>query len=284
MLPLIETQEPKSSPDAPSDAVSLAVWCPNGARSSEHVGRSLLAVGADRGAPRSDHHRVAADRNRKAEIVVRHASGWGELSGLGHVCPSGAGLSEHVGHPQVVVGPTRSRYHRVAADRNRVAEAPRLATGCGELRGLGHVRPTGNGLTKHVGCPLQGVGADRGVRCSNHHRVAADRNRGAKIVAHRAIGCGERGSLGHVRPTGARLAEHVGRSLRDAPVGRRPVRSDHHRVAADRNREAEVVKHLAIGCGELGDLSPNGAGPREHVGRPPLGIGSQSLRLPPCCH
>ena len=57
-------------------------------------------------AVRSDHHRVAADRNRDAEIVARRAIGRGELGGLGHVRPTGAGLGEHVGCPLAGVVPT----------------------------------------------------------------------------------------------------------------------------------------------------------------------------------
>ena len=206
----------------------------------------------------SDHHRVAADCHRGAEIVVRLAIGRSELGGLDHVRPSRAGLSEHIGR-SLAAGEhgVLSDHHRVAADRHRGAEiVVRRAIRRSELGSRGHFRlriPTGARFSEHVGRSLIAIGAHRGARRPDHHRITADRNRFAEPI--RAFGCGELGGLGHVRPSRAGLSEHVGRSLPGVAVTGGDL-SNYHRVAADRNRTAETVANRAIGGSEHGLLHP----------------------------
>ena len=127
------------------------------------------------------------------------------------VTQPGPGLGEDVRHPVAAgIELVRSDHHRVAADRNRAPKSsPKLPSEAVSLAAVLMVAQPEPGSVNTYAAPLPPV-ARCGLR-SDHHRGAGDRNRAAEILARRAIGRGERGGLGHVRPTGPGLSEHVGR-------------------------------------------------------------------------
>ncbi len=145
----------------------------------------MEAVAPNRGARRSDGDRVAADRNRVAEMVVRRAIGCREGGGR---APRRAGPGEDIGRSLVAVGPDRGlvrpNHDHIAADRNREPEqVAAFAVGRGEFVGRG---PSGARSREDVGRPLIVVGgSNHGAGRSNDYRIAADRNRGTKSVRRR---------------------------------------------------------------------------------------------------
>ena len=269
---------------------------PRSTAAHKHVRGSLVGIRIDGLAVGPDHRRVSAHRNGKAELIVRRAIGGsqllllaprrpalhkhvrGSLLGILVVSPDHRrvpayryGVTEIVGRRAVgssqllLLGPYSGAPHkhvrgsllemvlvspnhrRVSAYRNGVAETVALrAIGGSQLLLLG---PHSTAAHKHV----RGSLSVTLVISPDHHRVPAHRHGGAELIAHRAIGSGQ---LLLLAPHSSAAHKHVRGSLAGVRIDSLEKSSDHRRVAAHRNRVAEVVVRRAIGSSQLLLLRP----------------------------
>ena len=190
---------------------------------------------------------------------------------IGLLAPGGSGAHEDIGRTGiaccvialVTVDPSRvaalqicSDHDRVARDRHRNTEIV-SGLGIGSFQ-IGLLAPGGVGAHENIGRPGKGgrvislVAVYPGriaalAICSDHYRLARDRQRNTELV--KTIGIGSL-QIGLVAPGGASAHEDIGRPGKGGRViglvAIYPDRiavlskcSDHYRVARDRHRTTE---------------------------------------------
>ena len=172
-------------------------------RLDEHVGRAGAVGRAAVVAEGADNDRVARDRHRAAERILRCPVGRDQLRGLGHGRahrPAGLGLLEHVDGASEVGDTQGAGDNGVARNRHRDAKKVGLrVVGGRQLRGLGRVHPAAiRGLLVDVNGATW-MGALDGACVDG---VVRYRHRDPEQVAGGITGCGQLRDFGPVGLSG----------------------------------------------------------------------------------
>ena len=214
------------------------------------------------------------------------------LAGGDDASQGGKCMENTYADPVYRIVPQRPDHHRVAVDRDAVAEhVIRSAVARGQLVNL---RPVGGEVAgrvarEHVRGPAVGSLVVVLPR-PDHHRVAIDRHAVAEesfAAPSSAVSLATCVQLEARSPAVSRVNTYADPLF--IPC-RRPMRPDHHRVAVDRHAVAELVTRSAVVRGQLGDLRPAGgevAGrvARVHVRGPAVGLPCRRPKSPrsPSC-